>query len=352
MTAGQIVAALKALPGAREVKAETEATGPVVRVDLNFPRLALYGLSAADVLDTVQAAFAGERVGLIYAGGRVVDLAVSAQDTLRRDPEAVGELLLRSTSGVSVPLKTVANVYLTDGRVLIAHEGGLRRQVITASPAGPERFIREARKAIGDKIKLPPGVFVEFGGSAKAAAAARQDLVVNYAVAVFAIIALLSIAFDGLTGALILLSTLFSFVGAALVVWMMGGTLSTGALAGFFALFGVSIRGAILLFGRLDDLLLSHQASWSLETVILASRERLTPVLMTTALLAFSLAPLAVEAGQAGREILGPMALVIIGGLVTGTLANLVILPAMIHALWRAGYARLARRHAPLNPAT
>ncbi len=347
--AGQIVVAIKALPGAHEVKAEAEATGPVVRVDLNFPRLALYGLSAADVLDTVQAAFAGERVGQIYVGGRVVDLAVSAQDTLRRDPEAVGELLLRSTSGVSVPLKTVANVYLTDGRVMIAHDGGLRRQVVTASPDRPDRFIRAARKTIADKVKLPPGVFLEFGGSAEAAAAARQDLTINYAAAVFAVIALLSIAFDGRTGALIFLSTLFSFVGAALVVWMMGGVLSTGALAGFFALFGVSMRGAILLFGRLETLILSHQAPWSLETVIRASRERLTPVLMTTALLALGLAPLALDAGQAGREILGPMALVILGGLVTGTLANLVILPAMIHALWRAGYARLARRHAPLD---
>ena len=119
--------------GARASKLSTpsrspdKARAPVVRIDLNFPRLALYGLSAADVLDTVQAAFAGERVAQIYEGGRVIDLAVSAQATLRRDPEAVGDLLLRSTSGVSVPLKTVANVYLTDGRATIAHDNGLRR---------------------------------------------------------------------------------------------------------------------------------------------------------------------------------------------------------------------------------
>ena len=348
--ADQIVGVMKTLPGARDVRTEAEPRGPVVRVDLNFPRLALYGLSAADVLDTVQAAFAGERVGQIYVGGRVVDLAVSAQDTLRRDPEAVGELLLRSTSGVSVPLKTVANVYLTDGPATIAHEGGLRRAVITAAPENPDRFIRAARQAIDAKVKLPAGVFLEFGGSAKAAGQARLALLVNYAAALFGIFALLAIAFDGRTGALILLSTLFSFVGAAAVLAMMGGVLSTGALAGFFALFGVSLRGAILLFGRLDELVLARQNAWSMETVILASRERLTPVLMTSVLLALGVTPLALEAGQAGREILGPMALIIIGGLITGALANLIILPAMIHTLWRAGYARLARRHFPLNP--
>ena len=348
--AGQIAATIKTLPGARDVRTDAAPRGPVVRVDLNFPRLALYGLSAADVLDTVQAAFAGERVGQIYVGGRVVDLAVSAQDTLRRDPEAVGELLLRSTSGVSVPLKTVANVYLTDGPVTIAHEGGLRREIITASPDNADRFIRQARQAIEAKVKLPPGAFLEFGGSAKAAGEARRDLLINYAAALFAVLALLSIAFDGRTAALILLSTLLSFVGATAVLWMMGGVLSTGALAGFFALFGVSMRGAILLFGRLDELVQSHQNAWSLETVIIASRERLTPVLMTSVLLALSLTPLAFEAGQAGREILGPMALIILGGLVTGALANLIILPALIHALWRAGYARLARRHVPLDP--
>jgi len=343
--ADRIAAVIGALPGARGVQVEDQARAPVVRIDLNFPRLALYGLSAADVLDTVQAAFAGERVAQIYEGGRVIDLAVSAQASLRRDPEAVGDLLLRSTSGVSVPLKSVANVYLTDGRATIAHDDGLRRQVIAADPTDPDRFLSQARAAIAAHVALPPGAFVEYGGSSRAVADAQRDMLINYAFVVFGILALLAIAYDARTGALIMLSSLFSFVGGAVAVALMGGVLSLGAVVGFIALFGLSMRSGILLFSRLEDLILSHQAPWSLETVVRVTRERLTPLLMTSLLVALSLALFAVQAGDAGREVLAPMAIVILGGLVTGTLASLFVLPAMILVFWRPAYARRARQH-------
>ena len=341
--ASRIRQQLKALPGARDVQIEREGRAPAIRVDLNFQRLSLYGLSAADVMDTVQAAFASERVAQIYNGGRVIEVAVSAQDRLRRDPEAVGDLLLRSTSGISVPLKTVANVYLSDGRALISHDGGFRRQVITANPRDPGGFVRLARKAIDEHVSLPPGAFLDFGGAARAVAGAQQDLIINYALAGFAIVGLLSIAFDGRTGSLILISSLCSFVGAsATVALFLGGVLSVGAIVGFIALLGISMRSAILLFDRLEDLVLNHHVAWSPATVMLAARQRLTPLLMTTLLAALALTPLAVDAGQAGREIVGPMSIVILGGLVTGILANLVVLPALILVFWRPGYARRA----------
>jgi CzcA family heavy metal efflux pump len=345
VAAGQIAAVMNGLPGARGVQAHNQARAPVVRADINFQRLAIYGLSSADVLDTVRAAFDGERVAQIYEDGRVVDLAVAAQVSLRRDPETVGDLLLRSTSGISVPLKSVANVYLTDDRALIAHDDGLRRQVITAAPTDPARFVDQARQAIAAKVVLPPGAYVEFTGADQVAAAARNQLLINYALAIFGIIALLAIAFDGRTGALILASTLFAFIGAAVAVALMGGVMSVGAIVGFIALFGLSMRGAILVFGELEDLILSGRAEWSLQTVVLAARERVTPLLMTSLLVALSLLPLAIHAGDAGREILGPMAIVILGGLLTGTLGTLIVLPALIFALWNPAYARRARRH-------
>jgi len=353
--AGRVAGTLKALPGAGEVTTGSDARGPVVRIDLNFPRLALYGLSAADVLDTVQAAYAGEKVAQIFDAGRVVDLAVSVQDSLRRDPEGVGELLLRSSSGVSVPLKTVANVYLTEGRVVIAHDNGLRRQVVTADPRDVVRFARDARKAISEHALPTNGSFLEYGGSAKADDDARHAIAFNYALAVFIVIALLSIAFDGRTGALILGSCLFSFVGALMAVLATGGVLSLGALVGFIAVFGISMRSAILLFDRLVELVVIQRARWSMETVALAARQRLTPLLMTALLAALALLPLALQASLAGREILGPMAMVILGGLVTGTLGNTLVLPALIFTFWRPAYARRAhgsghQSHGPSSP--
>jgi CzcA family heavy metal efflux pump len=344
--AGRIAQVLRSIRGARGVQVQDQARAPVVRVDLNFSRLALYGLSAADVLDTVQAAFAGERVAQIYEGGRSIDLAVGAQAQLRRDPEAIGDLLLRSTSGVSAPLKSVANVYLTDGQAMIAHDTGLRRQVIVADPEDPDAFVRDARQAVAAQVRLPAGVFLEWGGSHQAVAQAQRDMLINYALVIFAIAALLAIAFDGRTGALIMASSLFSLVGGAAAAAFAGGVLNLGEIVGFIALFGLSMRSAILLFVRLEDVVLSHASAWSPETVAGVVRERLTPVLMTSLLVILGLAPLALHAGQPGREVLGPMALVILGGLVTGTLGSLFVLPAMMLVFWRPAYARRAR-HPP-----
>jgi CzcA family heavy metal efflux pump len=345
--ADQIASTIGALPGARGVQVfeDRRRRAPVVRVDLNFPRLALYSLSAADVLDTVQAAFAGERVAQVYQDGRVVDIAVSAQASLRRDPETVGDLLLRSSSGITVPLKTVANVYLTDGRATISHDNGLRRQLITADPTDPERFLAGARRAIAAHVVLPPGAFVEFAGESQAVADAQRDMLITYAFVVFGILALLAIAYDARTAALIMASSLFSFVGAAIAVALMGGVLSLGAIVGFIALFALSMRNGILLFTRLEDVILSHQAPWTPKTVIRVTRDRLTPLLLTSLLVALSVAPFALHAGDAGRELLAPMAIVILCGLVTGTLASLFVLPPMILTFWRPAYARRARRH-------
>ena len=341
----RIAAVLRTLPGARGIAVQNDTRAPVVRVDINFQRLALFGLSSADVLDTVQAAFAGERVAQIYDKGRVVDLAVSAQDSLRRDPEGVGDLLLRSTSGISVPLKAVANVYLTDDHAAIIDDGGLPRRVVSADPDNPDQFIRLAKNAVAARVAMPPGAIVEFSGADQTVETARDKLVTNYAVALFAIFALLAVAFDARTSGLILASTLLALAGGVAAVALLGGVMSVGATVGFIALFGLSMRSAILVFSRLEDLVLLRRESWSPQTVVRAARERLTPVLMTALLVALAVAALALHAGMAGREILGPMAIVILGGLITATLGVLFILPPMILVLWRPAFARRARRH-------
>jgi Cu/Ag efflux pump CusA len=343
--AQRAAATLRALPGAAHVRVQAAARAPAIRIDLNFPRLALYGLSAADVLDTVQAAFQGERVAQIYDGERVVDVAVSAQASLRRDPEAVGDLLLRSTSGISVPLKAVANVYLTDARTSIDHENGSRRAVITAGPSPSDRgrFAQAARSAIAHQVALAPGAFVEFSGADQAAAEARREFLGLCALSLFGVVALLTVVFDGRSAAVILASTLFSLIGAAGAVALLGGALSVGALIGLVSLFGISMRGAILLLTRIEDLAAGRQAPWSPAIVAQAARDRLTPILMTSLLVALGLAPLAVQSGEAGREILGPMAIVIIGGLVTGTFGGVLALPALVFAYWRPGQIRHGR---------
>jgi CzcA family heavy metal efflux pump len=344
--AGRLAALLRTVSGAGEVQAPPIARAPTVRVDLNFPRLALFGLSAADVLDTLQAAFAGETVAQIYEGPRIVDLAVSAQTELRRDPEAVGDLLLRSTSGISVPLKSVANVYLSDGPAMIAHENGLRRQRVEANPrpGAIAAFTAAARAAIAHRLELPAQVFLDFE-SPDTVAHARGDLEVAYVLAILAVFGLLTIAFDGRTAMLALFSTLFSLVGAVVAVALSGGLFSLGAMVGLITLFGLSLRSAVLLIARAEDLALERETPWSLETLARAAGERTVPLVMTSLLVILAVAPLAMQADGAGREILGPMAMVIIGGQVTAALANLLLLPILVFVFWRPDPGRRRRHH-------
>jgi Cu/Ag efflux pump CusA len=335
-TAVRLAALLRTVPGSGEVRAPSVERAPSVRVDLNFPKLALFGLSAADVLDTIQAAFAGETVARIYEGPRIVDLAVSAQSELRRDPESVGDLLLRSTSGISAPLKSVANVYLSDSPAVIGHENGLRREQVEANPrpGAIAAFTAAARATIARQLRLPPQVVLEFE-STDTVAYARRDLEIAYGLAIIAVFGLLTIAFDSRTAILALSSMLFSLVGAVIAVALTGGLFSLGAMVGLITLFGLSLRSAILLISRAEDLALDGEAPWSMATVARAAGERAVPIAMTSLLVILSVAPLAIHWGAAGREILGPMAIVIIGGQITAALANLLVMPILVFVVWR-----------------
>ncbi len=317
------------------VRVQGQAAAPVVRVDLNFQRLAIYGLSAADVLDTVQTAFAGCTAAQVYEGGRAVDIAVTADAALRQDPEGVGELLLRSSSGVATPLKTVANVYLTDSRTRIEHDSGLRSQLILMDPPGdPRAFVRDLQNRLG-KAVLPPGTYVEVSAPDQGFDPGH-GLLVNAALAGCAILALLLIAFGDLrSSAIVLGSTLFAVIGGAAAIAVTGGVLSLGALVGFFALFGLSARNAALLISRVDQLVAVDGRPWSGETVRLAARERLWPILFSAVLVAAALSPFAVRADQPGHEILGPMVAVILGGVLSSTVMGLLLSPMLMVQLWR-----------------
>lgn len=338
--AGQISGVLQGIGGAADVRIQTPPSMPSVRVDFDFARLARYGVAPAEAMDAVGMAYQGATAAQIYRNARVIDVVVTTPPELRQDPESVGDLLVRGSAGQVVPLKDVANIQLTETRTSISHEGGRARQVVTANPSPRDaaRVTREARAAIEAKVKLPPGVYLDYTGTAEAAAAARSELLFNTAVAGAGVVALLLIAFgSGRSAGLILSSTPFALVGGVAAVAMTGASLSLGSLVGFITLFGVAARNAILLISHLDHLIAEEGHDWSVETVLLATRERVTPILMTALVAGLGVLPLALSSGQAGREIQGPMAIVILGGLVTSTLASLVLLPALA---WRYGRAR------------
>jgi Cu/Ag efflux pump CusA len=259
-------------------------------------------------------------------------LVVILDESARRAPEAVGDLLLAGANGTRVSLEEVADVGLTNGRSSINHEGARRRQTVTCNVTGRDvgSFVNEAKRRIAGAVRLPQGVYLEWTGAAEEQAKAHRELLIHSLVAAAAVIVLLSLVFRRPSQVLLVLANLpFALVGGILAVFLNGGTASIGSLVGFVTLFGISARNSIMLISHYQYLVELEGAAWSLETAMRGASERLTPILMTALVTGLGLLPLAMGAGEAGREIEGPMAIVILGGLVTSTALNLLLLPAL-----------------------
>lgn len=328
--AQRIAGALRPLTGAGDVRAGDSVLLPSVRVRLDPARLAAHGLRALDVLEAVATAVGGNVVNQIYADGRTIDVRVGVGEGTRTPPESIGDVLLRAADGRLVALREVAEVFLSESRAVISHEGTRRRQTVTASPAPHDaaRFETEARAAVAALGLLPAGMYLEIAGTAREAAAARKDLVRYSVLAAIAIVALLLLSLRERRSALIILVNVpFALAGGVLALAMSGEALSMGALVGFIALFGISARNGIMLLSHYEHLMLNEGMRWSRHTALRGVRERVTPIVMTALVTALGVVPLALGSGEAGREIEGPMAIVLLGGLLSSTVLNLLVLP-------------------------
>ncbi len=347
----QVAAALSRVPGAADVQVKSPPAAPLVNVALDPVRLGLSGLSTTDAYDSIEATFQGQTVAQITDGQRIADVAIVTPREGPNEPETAGSLLVQGAAS-GAALSAVADVSSGEGRASILHDGGRRRQVVTANPTTSDvtGFVARARAEIARSVHLPPGIYLEYSGIAEGQAAASRQVLVNVAVAAVAVVALLLLAFgDGRAAALILSGAPFALAGGALGIALIGGVLSLGALVGFVTVLGIAARNAILLVSHADHLVEVENAPWGLETVLRSARERVTPILMTALVTALGLLPLALGTGEAGREVQGPMAVVILGGLLPSTIMSLVLAPPLILAFRRkadpgqdAGQSRLA----------
>ena len=329
--AARIAAVLQKLPDAGEVRLQVPPREPELQVRLRPDRLALYGLQASEVLQAVNAAYQGAVVGQLAQSDRSIPVAVRIAG-VGSSPRAVGALLLRSPAGVVVPLSAVASLEVESGRSLIDHEDGLRRQVVTANPTTSDQtgFAAAARGALAARVKLPPGVYLRYGGAAAEQVAAAHQLYLHAAAALVLIVLLMALAFGHARQVVLVLLVLPStLIGGVAAAAMTGATLTLGAMVGFVALFGMAARNTILLVSHYDHLVRAEGCAWGLETALRGSEERLTPVLLTALMTALALLPVAIQLHQPGHEIEGPMAVVILGGLVSSTIVSLLLVPPL-----------------------
>lgn len=345
--AQQAVEVLRKVPGAADVQIKSPPGAPRIAVQLKSDRLRQYGLRPVEVLDAIQTVYRGTPVAQTFEGNRVTDVVVMLEPEMRRRPESVAQLMIHNSMGLRIPLREVADVYETSGRHSILHDGGRRLQTITCNPTGRDvsSFVSEARERLAREVTLPRGVYWTFAGAAEAAARARQQLWIHCALAGVGILMLLSVVFRNLRNlSLILMNLPFAFVGgllslliARLIQGEDAGGVSIGSLVGFVTLFGITTRNSMMLLSHYEHLVSVEGCGWNLETALRGARERLLPISMTALVTGLGLLPLAMGSGAAGREIEGPMAIVILGGLLTSTLLNLSVLPSLALKYGRFG---------------
>ena len=327
--AEQVASALQGIPGAADVKAEQVSGVPRIRIIVDRDQIARYGINADDVLTYVQTARAGQHVGTIFEGERRFPLVVRLTDQSSASPAALRNLLVPTPHGELVPLSRIAQVVVDEGPAQISRENNNRRIVVEANIRGRDLggFMDEAQKTIRERVTLPSGYYLEWGGQFEHLEEATQRLAVIVPVTLLLIIGMLSLIFGTLRPAfLIFLNVPLALSGGILALWIRGLPLSISATVGFIALFGIAVLNGVVLVSRIRTL---EGQGLSLEQAVSqGALDRLRAVLMTALVASLGFLPMAL-ATTMGAEVQRPLATVVIGGLVTSTALTLLVIPAV-----------------------
>jgi len=320
---------LSSVQGNADVAVEATEGLPVLDIDIRREAIARYGINIADVQQVIQAAIGGQEVGQIIQGNAKFPIALRLAETYRRDPEAIGRITVPSPDGSAIPLGQLADIRSTEGPVQISRENGSRRVVIQSNVRGRDlgSFVEEARVKIDEKVKLPPGYRLEYGGTYENLQSGRARLMLIVPITFAIIFLLLFTTFGSMKqAALVFTGIPFAITGGILALMFRGIPFSMSAAVGFIALFGVAVLNGLVLVSFINQL--RKEGMPLREAVERGCLLRLRPVLMTAAVASIGFLPMALGHG-AGAEVQRPLATVVIGGLITSTLLTLFVLPTL-----------------------
>lgn len=296
--------------------------------------LARYGITMAQFSDFIKVALAGEVVSSVYEKDRVFDLTVKMDDNHRASMENIRDLLITASDGKKIPLSYIAEVKSSAGPNTIGRENVKRKVVVSANSSGRDikGIVDDIIKTVNEKVEMPDGYFVEYGGQFESEKAASRILMLVSIASIFIIFLILYTQFRSLKlSALIMLNLPLAIIGGVVSIWVTSGNLSIPAIIGFISLFGIATRNGILLFDHYETL--EKSGSNLKDAIVHGSIDRLNPILMTALTSALALIPLAIYGDLPGNEIQSPMAVVILGGLISSTILNVFIMPIFYYIL-------------------
>jgi CzcA family heavy metal efflux pump len=343
----QVRTILQTVPGAVDINLEQQISVPQVNIRIDRSKAARYGINVGIVAEDIQTLLNGETLSAVLEGRRSFDLVLRLQEQSRSHVNAIGDILVDAPSldppnGGKVPLREVATISVDDEPYAIGRESVRRLIVLGFNVQGRDlsAVIADAQREIGEKLRLPAGYSIEYGGQFESQRAANRTLVSLGLFALFGAVLLLYKAFGNFREALLVLFNLpLAMIGGIVALFLAGANMSVAAVIGFITLFGIATRNGIILVSHYNQL---RAAGKPLEEVVVqGTMDRLVPVLMTALTAALGLAPL-LFGSPVGKELEVPLAQVVLGGLFTATLLNMVVVPTVYNRLecWRE------RRHA------
>lgn len=343
-----IKADIELVPGVEDALIEPQVIIPQLRIDLDRDRLLRYGLSAATVNNTIETAMNGNVVSEVLEGMRTFDLLVRMKEDYRENIDELKRLTIQLPDGGTLPLSAIANIYESGGPNTVNRENVHRRVIIQCNVAnrGVVDVVNDIQRELAPIMDtLPSGYFVEYSGQFESQQSASRVIMVLFALSLLGVFLVLYTLFQSVNLALQVMAALpMAFIGAVAALVLTGQTLTIAAMVGFISLAGIASRNGILLLQHYLHLVQHEGEDFTKPMIVRAGLERLAPVLMTALTSGIGLVPLALSAGEAGKEILYPVATVIIGGLISSTLLDFFVHPALFWLFGMKSAERVVRR--------
>jgi CzcA family heavy metal efflux pump len=350
--ADQTKAAMEGIPGVADLQVEQQVLVPQLHISINRAAAARVGFTPAALTDAMETATKGKVVGQVLDGLKVFDITLTLDDQHRTDPTSLGLVRLVSPTGAIVLLRDVAEIVEKLGPNEVQRESLRRRIVVSANVRGRDlgSTVEEIKRSIAMDVggsKLPTGYTIQYGGLYEAQQESTRLLLILGLGSLVAIFVILYTHYrSGMVAAQIMLNVPFALIGSVAALAITREPFSVASLVGFISLTGIATRNGVLMVSHYIHLMTEERQPWSKELIIRGSQERVAPVLMTAVTAGLGLIPLVLSKGEPGKEILYPVAVVILGGLITSTLLDFFVTPAIFYRFGKTAAERLAQEHA------